>query len=1150
MLFALPFALLSCSNSSTSQSENFKVVGSFKASYDTELNTVTYTQVDRDTGAPLTSGVNALSTYENSAGSYYCAIRNHSNNDPGSPNYCMGLIDPDNCTVDYNPTTHVLSFYAKLVNKSNLPDNYDENTNPTGYEYTYPTYYPENTYFFAPFYFTLWSLNWTDSGVVSAVNTNLSGGDCNSSDGMTLAANDTNSNNRYDCLAPDLTFDGYKTNYPGWDFTADVPGGVMAPGDDTGCVQFMQFTLSENFDIEFYFDVLAVQSDASLPSTPTVTTPSDGDYFNSNPITVTVTNCPAGGTVYVDGGLAQGSAACSATTQNVSVSLQQNQENTLSVYYIDGGLQGPAAVVNVKHDDNAPSVVSWVPANEETVVGNVARCIATFNEPLDESTFNAGSGGSCDSGNFVMCEGSTRVPGSISFSVDSTQAIYEPSGTLSSSTEYSCNVQVASGSPTTITDLAGNQLPSESIAFYTGASGEDLTAPYVRSILPVDNTTISPNSSFYVYFSEPVQESSLTATDCGSGSVPNIAVWETNSCVTSGYPTPRPYVISGTTVLNAEGDIATFTPSAAMPTNDCVAISIGSCIRDLAGNALPNTGNFNIGAYSSANQQYHTWNVFYTAPVSDSTGPNLVHVGPMLDATGVRNRIFPFVIFDEPIDVSTIIGDYFYMTEFGDPTHLGLSLQADPTLQMITYETGSNLTTSTKYVITATGAVADTSGNLMPAPQTSNFTINATADTTAPTVVSVSPSNGSTASRCAFIDIEVSEPLSEYTINGSSVTLNEVGVGNVPVDIELSDDGQSIRLIPQSSLNAGSSYRPTISVGVQDRAGNAFASTYNSTTFTAQADWTAPTISHIVPAAESSIAQNGSFAVFFSEPMDRSTLSSSNFTFPAASVSSSGSFTSGSTTVTVSSTNGFFAGMTISASRSGIYSGTTIVSVNSSTSMTISRAPYRSRNATIYGNGDTLCPNFWNVFPAIDGTWAVVNCYNNLSSANAGTVRLTTGVKDRHINSDGGNCESNSGNALGSTFDAGGYSVITSFDTTGPTVSSVSPSDGSTSVSTSVAPTVTFSEPLDPRTVIPTSIFLMDRQGNIINTTLSFSTDGTQVILTPVSALASSGFYYVVATTALRDLGGGNAYDGSGGESIEIPGVLRTCFSTDSTSCP
>ena len=44
--------------------------------------------------------------------------------------------------------------------------------------------------------------------------------------------------------------------------------------------------------------------------------------------------------------------------------------------------------------------------------------------------------------------------------------------------------------------------------------------------------------------------------------------------------------------------------------------------------------------------------------------------------------------------------------------------------------------------------------------------------------------------------------------------------------------------------------------------------------------------------------------------------------------------------------------------------------------------------------------------------------------------------------------------------------------------------------------------------------------------------------------------FYLVATTALRDLNGGNAYDGLGGESSEINGILRTCFATGSASCP
>jgi hypothetical protein len=71
-----------------------------------------------------------------------------------------------------------------------------------------------------------------------------------------------------------------------------------------------------------------------------------------------------------------------------------------------------------------------------------------------------------------------------------------------------------------------------------------------------------------------------------------------------------------------------------------------------------------------------------------------------------------------------------------------------------------------------------------------------------------------------------------------------------------------------------------------------------------------------------------------------------------------------------------------------------------------------------------------------------------------------------------------------------------------------------------------------------------------VSATLSLSADARTVTITPVSSLNAPEIYYIVATTAIRDLSGGNAYDGAGGENVEVSGVLRSCFSTSATACP
>jgi hypothetical protein len=132
------------------------------------------------------------------------------------------------------------------------------------------------------------------------------------------------------------------------------------------------------------------------------------------------------------------------------------------------------------------------------------------------------------------------------------------------------------------------------------------------------------------------------------------------------------------------------------------------------------------------------------------------------------------------------------------------------------------------------------------------------------------------------------------------------------------------------------------------------------------------------------------------------------------------------------------------------------------------------------------------------------------------------------------------------------FNVLGADDTNPPTVtnlSDVSPLDNATSVATSAAPSVTFSEAIDPRSLTSSSFFLIDDTGVLVDTTLSLSTNATTVTLTPTVSLQSPKKYYIVGTTAIRDLSGGNSYDGAGGELTEIDGILQTCFSTSAATC-
>jgi hypothetical protein len=319
-----------------------------------------------------------------------------------------------------------------------------------------------------------------------------------------------------------------------------------------------------------------------------------------------------------------------------------------------------------------------------------------------------------------------------------------------------------------------------------------------------------------------------------------------------------------------------------------------------------------------------------------------------------------------------------------------------------------------------------------------------------------------------------------YALSGTGIpagaTISSIGVNTVTMSAQATAYGTGTVV----TFQYPATYRPTVSTSVRDRAGNALASTYNSTTFTAITDATAPT-AVILPPAGATVPVNGSFAIYFSEPMDRSTINDINID---------------------------------------------------------------------YAN----CNPIINV--ANDGRSAVVNCINQMT-AGASPLTVANGtLRDRYNATDLQSCENGTGNTMaGQTVNF----TVSGTDTDPPSVSSVTPADNASSQATSVTPAIVFDEYIDPRTVIPSSVFLMDQQGNLVDAALTIATGGgnagRQVTITPAAPLQAATVYYVVATTAVRDLLGGNPYDGFGGEQTtggytDDPGILRTCFATTGATCP
>lgn len=145
-------------------------------------------------------------------------------------------------------------------------------------------------------------------------------------------------------------------------------------------------------------------------------------------------------------------------------------------------------------------------------------------------------------------------------------------------------------------------------------------------------------------------------------------------------------------------------------------------------------------------------------------------------------------------------------------------------------------------------------------------------DTAAPTIVHVTPSNGTrTAGTNSRLAITFSEPMREASL-GTAIRLVDVATGTPvalkPIDYDIANNLATVT--PQSLLDADREYRASISTAATDLSGKGLAADHEWTFTTAAVpDTTPPTVSSHTPASgQSGVAAGSAVAMAFSEPMD------------------------------------------------------------------------------------------------------------------------------------------------------------------------------------------------------------------------------------------------------------------------------------------
>lgn len=311
----------------------------------------------------------------------------------------------------------------------------------------------------------------------------------------------------------------------------------------------------------------------------------------------------------------------------------------------------------------------------------------------------------------------------------------------------------------------------------------DNTAPTIQSSNLTGQQNRSRSTAIQVTFSEPLDIASLTA-----NTVQLIDTFgQTYNC--------RREIAANTISI---------TPQAELPGDRNFTLTLGTGLRDLAGNTL-------AVAFTSS---------FRTD--SDFTSPSVFGAWPAVGALHISPSVEPVIEFSESMDPATVEpASVFFHDEFG--SQVAFTVIANENQHTLRLKPLQNLSANRSFEITfLTGiaAVTDVSGNPLTATQALSFSTGT--DTTTPWIVQALPSSNENRVSINVVPlITFNEALDTEWIDGDTVALFCGNERTAAVVQQLASN--TIRLTPLLRLLPYKSYQVVLSgghQGIRDLAGN------------------------------------------------------------------------------------------------------------------------------------------------------------------------------------------------------------------------------------------------------------------------------------------------------------------------------------------
>ena len=461
----------------------------------------------------------------------------------------------------------------------------------------------------------------------------------------------------------------------------------------------------------------------------------------------------------------------------------------------------------------APTVLSTIPANGATSVPVNQTLAATFSVAMNPATLNPTTF-------TVTGAGGATVAGTVTYNGSGSVAMFVPAANLAYSTLYTATITTGA------TDLAATPLAGN----YSWSFTTITPPPTVVSTLPANGATgVLPSQVLSATFNEAMNCTTLLS-----------------PATTFSVTGPGGAAVAG--AASCTGNVARFTPAAALASNTSYTATVTTAAQSLAGTPL------------AAN---YVWQFRTGAPTA---APTVISTVPRNGTTGVPTNQALNAVFNEAMNPATITAATFLLAGPGGAVSGTVNYLAPGSIA--TFVPAAALAPSTAYTATITTGAQDGQARPLAANYVWTFTTAAGPDTTPPTIVSTLPANLATnVATNQAITATFSEAMNPASLNATSYTL--VGPGGVAVSgvVTYAVIGNTATFTPAAGLAPSSLFTATITTMATDLSGNALAANYVWTfTTSAAPDTTMPEIVTTIPAnAATNVPINQAVSAAFSE---------------------------------------------------------------------------------------------------------------------------------------------------------------------------------------------------------------------------------------------------------------------------------------------